>query len=64
MCFSMFYGVFKTPAEHFSGNETSVESQKGIINIQQCSIENQKGAIAVHVMKVYGNSALLVFKGT
>ena len=25
----------------------SVESQKGIITIQQCSIENQKGAITV-----------------
>ena len=25
---------------------SSVESQKGAINIQRCSIENQKGAIA------------------
>ena len=24
-----------------------VESQKGTINIQRCSVENQKGAIAV-----------------
>ena len=27
---------------------SSVESQKGAINIQRCSLENQKGAIAVH----------------
>ena len=26
---------------------SSVESQKGVITIQRCSIENQKGAIAV-----------------
>ena len=26
---------------------SSVESQKGAINIQRCSTENQKGAIAV-----------------
>ena len=31
------------PHNHIS----SVESQKGAINIQRCSVENQKGAIAV-----------------
>ena len=29
----------------------SVESQKGVINIQRCSIENQKGLIAVQSTK-------------
>ena len=52
------------------------ESQKGVSTIQQCSVENQKGAIAVHgvygfkfiswmfMVKVYGDSTLLVLNGT
>ena len=40
----------------------SVESQKGFNAFQRCSIENQKGAISLY--KVYGDSALLVLKGT
>ena len=31
----------------------SVESHKGAITIQRCSIENQKGAIAVQSVKAY-----------
>ena len=31
----------------------SVESQKGIINIQRCYIENQKGAMAVKCLWQY-----------
>ena len=37
----------------------SVESQKGVIADQRCSLENQKGAIAT---EFYSNSALLVLK--
>ena len=40
---------------------SSIENQKAIITIQQCSIENQMGVIAV---QVYGNSTLLVLSGT
>ena len=36
---------------------SSVESQKGTINIQRCPVENQKGTIAVQ--SLYGDSALL-----
>ena len=38
-----------------------IESQKGIITIQLCTIENQKGAIARY--RVYGDNTLLE-KGT
>ena len=41
---------------------SSVESQKGDIDIQRCSVENQKGAITVQ--SLYGDSALLVFNRT
>ena len=34
-------------------NKSSVESQKGIITIQQCSIENQKGTIAAAVQRLW-----------
>ena len=34
---------------------SSVESQKGVNDIQRCSVENQKGTIDV---TVYGDSAL------
>ena len=39
----------------FSNNKfeqriSSVESQKGAINIQRCSVENQKGAIPVQCL--------------
>ena len=37
----------------------SVESQMGIIRIQQCSIENKKGAV-LQLYKVYDIGALLV----
>ena len=40
---------------------SSVESQKGAINVQRCSAENQKASITVNV---YSDSALLVFNGT
>ena len=33
--------------ELFVFSTSSVESQKGAINMQRCSVENQKGAIAV-----------------
>ena len=40
-----------------AGVTVSVESQKGIITIQQYSIENQKGAITVKIKKkVYDDS--------
>ena len=38
---------------------SSVESQKGVIADQRCSVENQKGAIVI-----YSDSALLVLNGT
>ena len=38
-----------------------IESQKGIITIQQCSIENLEGQLSLY--KVYGDSALLVLIG-
>ena len=41
---------------------SSVESQKGIIIIQGCSVENQKGAIALHT--IYRYSVLLALNGT
>ena len=41
---------------------SSVESQKGIIAAQICSVENQKGAIKI--LKVNGNCALLVLNRT
>ena len=43
----------------------SVESQKGAITAQRCSIENQNGAIAIdiHVL-LYSDSAPLTFNGT
>ena len=31
-------------------NISSVENQKGVIAIQQCSVENQKGAIAIDIV--------------
>ena len=31
---------------------SSVESQKGAINIQICSVENQKDAINIHICSV------------
>ena len=40
--------------------KSAVEGQKGVNDIQRCSVENHKGAIAV---QVYGDSALLVLKG-
>ena len=40
---------------------SSVESQKGVIAAQRCSVENQKRLM---LYKVYGNSALLVLNGT
>ena len=43
-------------------NILSIESQKGVIAIQQCSIENQKGAITAQ--RLYGGSNLLVLNGT
>ena len=47
----------------FQGNEMpSVESQKGINAVQQCSVENQKVAIAVQSLD--GDSALLVLNDT
>ena len=48
----------KRVQEHVS----SVESQKGVIAAQRCSIENQKDRLLMY--KVYGNSALLVLNGT
>ena len=39
----------------------SVESQKGIITIQGCSVESLR---ALLLYKVYGNRALLVLNGT
>ena len=44
-------------------NISSVESQKGGINIERCLVENQKGAIADTNLK-YGDSALLVLNET
>ena len=41
---------------------SSVESQKGAVNIQRCSVENQKGTIAVHT--VNGDRTLLVLSET
>ena len=40
---------------------SSVESQKGAINIQRCSVENHKGSILLY--NVYIDSALLVLNG-
>ena len=36
---------------HDNGNFVSVESQKGVITDQRCSVENQKGAIAIHFVQ-------------
>ena len=41
---------------------SSVETQKGAINIQRCSVDNQKGAKLLY--NVYGGSALLVLNKT
>ena len=41
---------------------SSVESQKGVIADQRCSVENQKGAIAIDFK--YSDNALLVLNGT
>ena len=41
---------------------SSVESQKGIIADQRCSVENQKGAILPYTL--YSNSTLLDLNGT
>ena len=43
---------------------SSVESQKGAINIHWCSVENQKGGIAACTKSWYGDTALLVLNGT
>ena len=47
---------------------SSVESQKGPITIQRCSVKNQKGAITTdsvhHVVQWQWHSALLVLNGT
>ena len=40
---------------------SSLESQKGVIAVQRCSVENQK-ALSPH--KLYSDSALLVLNGT
>ena len=42
---------------------SSVESQKGAITIQRCSIENQKGAIGINIVG-YNDYTLLVFNET
>ena len=44
-------------------HNSSVESQKGTINIQRCSVENQKGAIPVQSLW-WNLSVLLVLNGT
>ena len=41
---------------------SSVESQKGAINIQRCSVENRKGTIVVQ--SLCGDNTLLVHKET
>ena len=41
---------------------SSAESQKGVNDVQRCSVENQKGAIAIEF--VMSDSALLVLNGT
>ena len=63
VCSSSMFGCLKCTVlclPHLPLNISSVESQKGLITIQQCSIENQKGAVTV---QVYGDSALLVLNG-
>ena len=41
---------------------SSIESEKGVITIQQCTVENRNGTIAVQILD--GDSALLVLNGT
>ena len=38
-------------AHQIGTNTSSVESQKGVIEIQRCSVENQKGAVAIHFVQ-------------
>ena len=52
---------YDRPALTSNTKYSSVESQKGAINIQRCSAQNQKGAIAAQSIC---DSALLVLNGT
>ena len=47
---------------NLSKNISSVESHKGVIADQRCSVENQKVAIAIDFVQQY--SALHVLNGT
>ena len=69
---SLYNVYMRTVCESIS----SVESQKGAINIQRCSVENQKGTINIHrcslenhkgtiaVQCLWRYSTLLVLNGT
>ena len=43
---------------------SSVESQKGIINIERCSFEALRTGRALSLYKIYDDSTLLVLNGT
>ena len=51
LCSQLAIRVWLREHAHIDRSILSVESQKGVVNMQRSSIENQKGAIAIDIVQ-------------